>query len=32
MQSRSCSVKFIVSVTKKPLLTMLRWLSVAPLG
>jgi len=25
-------VKLIVSVTKKPLLMMLRWLSVAPLG
>ena len=32
MQSRSSSVKLIVSVVKKPLLRMLRWLSVAPLG
>ena len=32
MQSRSCSVKLISSVVKKPLLRMLRWLSVAPLG
>ena len=32
MQSRSSSVKPISSVTKKPLLRMLRWLSVAPLG
>ena len=32
MQSRSSSVKLISSVVKKPLLRMLRWLRVAPLG
>ena len=32
MHSRSSSVKLISSVVKKPLLRMLRWLSVAPLG
>ena len=32
MQSRSSAVKLISSVVKKPLLRMLRWLSVAPLG
>ena len=32
MHSRSCSVKLISSVVKKPLLRMLRWLRVAPFG
>ena len=32
MHSRSSCVKLISSVVKKPLFTMLRWLSVAPLG
>ncbi len=32
MQSRSAAVKSISSVVKKPLLRMLRWLRVAPLG